>query len=89
MYINEMPSCYVHGNASTVLIEVSCPAIRVKCTNINLDEFLCFKEALQVPHLPYAHQNEDDGLTQRPPQYPRIGTVTHLSETLFTLLQSG
>ena len=51
-----------------------------------LDKFLGLKEALEMPHLPDAHENEDDRLAQRPPQHPCIRTVTHLPKPLLPLL---
>ena len=40
-----------------------------------------------MPHLPYAHEDEDDGLPQRPPQHPSVRAVADQPETLLTLLK--
>ena len=40
-----------------------------------------------MPHLPDAHQYEDNSLSKRPPQYASIGAVTNLTETLLTNLK--
>lgn len=54
---------------------------------MSLDELLGLKEALEMPHLPDAHQNEDDGLAQGPPQDSGIRAITDLPESLLTLLE--
>lgn len=53
----------------------------------SLDKFLCLEEALEVPHLPDTHEDEDHCLTQRPPQHTSICAITDLTETLFTDLE--
>lgn len=52
------------------------------------DEFLCLKEALEVPHLPDAHEDQDHCLAQRPPQHTGVCAVTDLPETLLTNLET-
>ena len=51
------------------------------------DELLCLEEALEVAHLPDAHENEDDGLPKGPPQHTGVGAVAHRTETLLTQLK--
>ena len=46
------------------------------------DKFLGLKEALEVSHLPDAHEDKDDGLSQRPPQHTSISAVTHHPKSL-------
>ncbi len=55
----------------------------------SLNEFLGLKEALEMSHLPDAHQDEDDGLSQGPPQHLGIGAVTHQTEPLLTNMREG
>lgn len=52
------------------------------------DEFLCLKEALEMPHLPDPHEDQDHRLAQRPPQHTGICAVTNLPETLLTNLET-
>ena len=56
-------------------------------TNNNLDKFLCFKEALEMPHLPESGKQQDDGLSDTPPQHTLVCALTCLTETLFTILK--
>ena len=39
-----------------------------------------------MSHLPYAHEDKDDGLSKRPPEHPGIGTVTDQSKPLLPCL---
>ena len=49
-----------------------------------LYKFLGLEEALEMPHLPDSHEDEDNGLSQRPPQHPSISTVAHNPEPLLS-----
>ena len=84
---NEKTCNYKQGVASVRYImnwgTTTCVGVRERT---GLDEFLGLEEALEVPHLPDAHEDEDDGLPQRPPQHSSIGAVADLPEPLFTLL---
>lgn len=52
-----------------------------------LHQLLGLKEALQVPHLPDASEDEDDSLSDGPPQDPLVGALTGQTKALFTILQ--
>lgn len=39
-----------------------------------------------MPHLPDASEDEDDGLSDGPPQDPLVGALTGQTEALFTIL---
>ena len=52
----------------------------------SLHQLLRFKEALQVPHLPDSHQDEYDGLAQRPPQNSCVGAVAYMTKSLLSYL---
>lgn len=51
-----------------------------------LHQLLGLKEALEVTHLPDASEDEDDGLSDGPPQDPLVGALTDQTEALFTIL---
>lgn len=51
-----------------------------------LHQLLGLKEALEMPHLPDASEDEDDGLSDGPPQDPLVGALTGQTEALFTIL---
>lgn len=44
------------------------------------------KEALEMSHLPDAGDDEDDGLSDRPPQNTLVRALARHSETLLTVL---
>lgn len=50
-----------------------------------LHQLLGLKEALQVPHLPDASEDEDDSLSDGPPQDPLVGALTGQTKALFTI----
>lgn len=50
-----------------------------------LHQLLGLKEALEVTHLPDASEDEDDGLSDGPPQDSLVGALTGQTETLFTI----
>lgn len=50
-----------------------------------LHQLLGLKEALQVPHLPDTSEDEDDCLSDGPPQDPLVGTLTGQTKALFTI----
>ena len=51
-----------------------------------LNELLSFEEFFEMSHLPGPHDDEDDGLGQRPPQDTLICALARLPETLLTIL---
>lgn len=55
-------------------------------TERTLHQLLGLKEALEVTHLPDASENEDDSLSDGPPQDPLVGALTSQTEALFTIL---
>lgn len=50
-----------------------------------LHQLLGLKEALEVTHLPDASEDEDDSLSDGPPQDPLVGALTDQTEALFTI----
>lgn len=42
-----------------------------------------------MPHLPDASEDEDDGLSDGPPQDPLVGALAGQTEALFTILWDG
>lgn len=51
-----------------------------------LHQFLGFKEALEVLHLPDAGDDEDERLSDGPPEDPLVGALTGHPEPLLTIL---
>ena len=51
------------------------------------DELLGLEEALEVPHLPRAHHDEDAGLGEGPPQNPLVRALARLAEPLLAVLK--
>ena len=51
------------------------------------DELLGLEEALEVPHLPRAHHDEDAGLRQGPPQHPLVRALARRAEPLLPILE--
>lgn len=51
-----------------------------------LHQLLGFKEALEVTHLPDASEDEDDSLSNGPPQDSLVGALTGQTEAFFTIL---
>ena len=49
------------------------------------DELLGLEEALEVLDLPGAHDEEDAGLGQGPPQHPLVGALACLAEPLLAV----
>ncbi len=54
---------------------------------LGLHQLLGLEEALEVPHLPGPHDDEDAGLAQRPPQHPLVGALACLTESLLAVLE--
>lgn len=52
-----------------------------------LHQLLGLKEALEVTHLPDACEDENDGLSDGPPQDPLVGALTGQTKALFTILR--
>lgn len=53
----------------------------------NLNKLLGFKKALQMVHLPESHYEQNDSLSNRPPQNALVRAVTSLSKSLLSCLQ--
>lgn len=51
-----------------------------------LHKFLGLEEALEMPHLPDSHDEQDTELCERPPEHSLVCTFTRHSETLFSIL---
>ena len=51
------------------------------------DEFLGLEEALEMPHLPRAHHDEDAGLREGPPQHPLVRALARRAEPLLAVLK--
>ena len=52
-----------------------------------LHQLLGLKETLEMTHLPDASEDEDDSLSDGPPQDPLVGALTDQTEALFTILR--
>ena len=52
---------------------------------IGLDQFLGLEETLEMSHLPGAHDQEDAGLGQGPPQHSLVGALASLTEPLLSV----
>lgn len=52
-----------------------------------LHQLLGLKEALEVTHLPDASEDENDGLSDGPPQDPLVGALTGQTKALFPVLR--
>jgi hypothetical protein len=50
-----------------------------------LHQLLSLKKALEVTHLPDASEDEDDGLSNGPPQDPLVGALTGQTKAFFTI----
>ena len=50
-----------------------------------LHQLLGLEETLEVSHLPGAHDEEDGGLRQGPPQHPLVGALAGLAEPLLAV----
>ena len=50
-----------------------------------LHQLLGLEEALEMPHLPAAHDQEDACLGQGPPEDPLVGALAGLPEPLLTI----
>ena len=50
-------------------------------------ELLGLEEALEVPHLPRAHHDEDAGLRKGPPQHPLVRALACRPEPLLAVLK--
>ena len=50
---------------------------------------LRFKEVLEVSHLPHTNDNEDECLSEAPPQNAGIGRLTGVPESFLPYLQGG
>lgn len=53
-----------------------------------LHQFLGLEEALEVPHLPDAGEDEDDGLGDGPPEHALVGALARHAETLLAVLRA-
>jgi len=51
----------------------------------SLNQFLGFKKALEMSHLPSPHHQQDSGLSQSPPQNSLVGTLTCLSKSFLSV----
>ena len=51
------------------------------------DELLGLEEALEVPHLPRAHHDEDAGLRKGSPQHPLVRALARRPEPLLAILK--
>lgn len=54
-----------------------------------LHQLLGLEEALEVPHLPDAGDDEDEGLGDGPPEHALVGALTRHAETLLAILQKN
>ena len=54
----------------------------------HLDEFLCFEESLEMPHLPQSSADQHDCLAERPPQHARVRRFGCLTETVLTEIEN-
>ena len=52
-----------------------------------LHQFLGLEEAFEVPHLPDAGEDEDDGLGDGPPEHALVGALTRHPEALLSVLR--
>ena len=57
--------------------------------NRGSDELLGLEEALEVPHLPRAHHDEDAGLREGPPQHPLVRALARRAEPLLAVLKGS
>lgn len=51
-----------------------------------LNQFFGFKEAFQVPHLPDPGDDEDEGLSDGPPEDALVGALARHAEPLLPVL---
>lgn len=51
------------------------------------DQFLSFKETLEMFHLPCSHGKQDDGLRDGPPEDARVCAFAGLPEPFFPILE--
>lgn len=54
---------------------------------LTLHQFLGLKEALQMLHLPNTSDDEDDRLSNGPPENTLVGALTRHAKALLTILQ--
>lgn len=55
---------------------------------MSLNQFLGLKEALEMLHLPNAGEQEDEGLSDGPPQDALVGALARHAETLLSILRT-
>lgn len=55
---------------------------------LSLNQFLGLKEALEMLHLPNAGEDEDEGLSDGPPQDALVGALARHAETLLSILRT-
>lgn len=55
---------------------------------LSLNQFLGLKEALEMLHLPNAGEDEDERLSDGPPQDALVGALARHAETLLSILQT-
>lgn len=55
---------------------------------LSLNQFLGLKEALEMLHLPNAGEDEDERLSDGPPQDALVGALTRHAKTLLSILQT-
>lgn len=58
-------------------------------TREGLHQLLGLEEALEVPHLPDAGEDEDDGLGDGPPEHPLVGALARHAETFLSVLPAN
>lgn len=58
---------------------------RPRLTGLRLHQFFGLEEALQVLHLPQAHDQEDRSLGERPPENPAVGVFGRAPEPLLAV----
>lgn len=55
------------------------------CLFVCLHQFLGFKESLEMTHLPGAHDQQNAGLSERPPEDSGVCALTRLTESLLPI----
>ena len=64
-------------------------SVKLELTQRDSYYLLCFEEVLEVSHLPHTNDDEDECLSEAPPQNTGIGCLTGVPESFLPYLQGG